>query len=139
MLLAAFNGKDDHHRLGVEALNAARILIISPLVLAELDHLLTVRAGESEAVNAVTRLGALAGQGRVQFPHVDRPLLAEAEELMRRHQGQALGLADCVNAVLAWRLMRPVLLSFDRHYSTLLAPRRPGEKPFEVYPDPARR
>ncbi|MDH6130047.1 PIN domain-containing protein [Kitasatospora sp. GP82] len=135
VLLAAFNRKDDHHARGVEALNVARILVISPLVMAELDHLLTVRAGEHEAINAVTRLGALAGQGRVQFPHVDRALLAEAEDLMRRHQGQALGLADCVNAALAWRLHRPVLLSFDHHYRSVIAPRRSGEKPLEVHPD----
>ncbi|MFF1909623.1 SAM-dependent methyltransferase [Kitasatospora sp. NPDC058218] len=78
----------------------------------------------------------LAGQGRVQTAAVDRPLLLEAEELMRRHLGIRLGLTDCVNAALAWRLSRPALLTFDKHYSTVLAPRRPGEKRLEVHPGP---
>ncbi|MFJ6141569.1 type II toxin-antitoxin system VapC family toxin [Kitasatospora sp. NPDC092286] len=136
VLLAAFNARDVLHKAGVEALNVPRILLISPLVLAELDHLLHTRAGERAAVDAVTRIGALAGQGRVQIATVDRPLLAEAEELMRRHLGVRLGLADCVNAALAWRLTRPALLTFDKHYSTVLAPRRPGEKRLEVHPGP---
>ncbi len=137
VLLAAFNSRDALHGLGVQALNMAKTLIISPLVLAELDHLLHTRSGERAAVEAVTRIGALAGQGRIQIAIVDRPLLAEAEELMRRHRGQELGLTDCVNAVLAWRLTRPALLTFDKHYSTVLAPRRAGELPLEVHPGPA--
>ncbi|MFD9597153.1 type II toxin-antitoxin system VapC family toxin [Kitasatospora sp. NPDC059973] len=136
VLLAAFNGRDVLHKVGVQALNVPKILLISPLVLAELDHLLHTRAGERAAVDAVTRLGALAGQGRVQIATIDRPLLLEAEELMRRHLGMRLGLADCVNAVLAWRLTRPALLAFDKHYSAVLAPRRPGEKRLEVHPGP---
>jgi Predicted nucleic acid-binding protein, contains PIN domain len=134
VLLAAFNRKDSHHAVGVMALNIPRFLLISPLVLAELDYLLTTQAGETEAVNAVTRLLALAGQGHVQFPVVDRRLLAEAEALMRQYQGHALGLADTVNAALAWHLQRPVILSLDQHYVNVFAPRRPGEQRFEVYP-----
>ncbi|KQV21280.1 hypothetical protein [Kitasatospora sp. Root107] len=82
----------------------------------------------------MTRFGALAGQGRVQIAEADRQLLAEAAGLMSRHLGQALGLTDCVNAALAWRLARPTLLSFDHHYETVLAPRRAGEHPIEVHP-----
>ncbi|MGW4646961.1 type II toxin-antitoxin system VapC family toxin [Kitasatospora sp. NPDC004289] len=134
VLLAAFNARDSLHQAGVVTLNLPKTLIISPLVLAELDHLLQSRSGEQAAVDAIARIGALAGQGRVQVALVDRSVLAEAEQLMRRHLGQALGLADCVNAVLAWRLTRPALLTFDKHYSSLLAPRRPGEKPLEVHP-----
>ncbi|MFI5530080.1 type II toxin-antitoxin system VapC family toxin [Kitasatospora sp. NPDC051853] len=134
VLLAAFNARDSHHQAGVVTLNLPKALIISPLVLAELDHLLHACLGEQASVDAITRIGALAGQGRVQIATVDRPVLAEAEQLMRRHLGQALGLADCVNAVLAWRLTRPALLTFDKHYSAVLAPRRPGEKPIEVHP-----
>ncbi|GAB2734223.1 type II toxin-antitoxin system VapC family toxin [Kitasatospora kifunensis] len=136
VLLAAFNGKDVLHPAGVQALNLPKILIVSPLVLAELDHLLHARVGERAALDAVIRLAALAGQGRVQFAAVDRALLAEAQELMRRFYGQQLGLTDCVNAALAWRLTRPALLSFDKHYCTVLAPRRPGEKALEVHPGP---
>ncbi|WP_327075571.1 hypothetical protein OG196_43355 (plasmid) [Kitasatospora purpeofusca] len=103
------------------------------MVTTELDHLLTRRADESEAVNAVTRLGALAGQGFVVLPPADRRLYADAEQLLRQYRGHELGLADAVNAVLARRLQRPAILSFDHHYRDVLAPRS-GPR-IEVYPE----
>ncbi|MCT9081141.1 PIN domain-containing protein [Streptomyces fulvoviolaceus] len=50
VLLAAFNRRDDRHRDGIEAFGMARILVLSPLVLAELDYLLHQQASEKEAV-----------------------------------------------------------------------------------------
>ncbi|MGW2401799.1 type II toxin-antitoxin system VapC family toxin [Kitasatospora sp. NPDC001664] len=138
VLLAAFNRKDDLHRQGAEALSAARVLIVSPMVMTELDHLLTRRAGEGEAVNAITRLGALAGQGVVVLPPADRRLYADAEALLRRYQGHELGLADAVNAVLAWRLGHPAILSFDHHYQDVLAPAKGGPR-IDVHPGPLHR
>ncbi|MFJ9521011.1 hypothetical protein ACIRPK_22500 [Kitasatospora sp. NPDC101801] len=88
VLLAAFNRKDDVHQQGADAPSPARVLTMSP----ELDHLLARRAGEAEAVNAITRLGALAGQGLVVLPSADRCLYADAEALLRQYQGHALGL-----------------------------------------------
>ncbi|MEV6976269.1 hypothetical protein [Kitasatospora sp. NPDC093806] len=85
------------------------MLIVSPMVMTELDHLLARRAGEAEAVNAIARLGALAGQGFVVLPPADRRMYADAEQLLRQYQGHERGLADAVNAVLAWRLQRPAI------------------------------
>ncbi|MFB8241032.1 type II toxin-antitoxin system VapC family toxin [Kitasatospora purpeofusca] len=138
VLLAAFNRKDDLHAQGAQALSLARVLIVSPMVMTELDHLLTRRAGEGEAVNAITRLGALAGQGFVVFPPADRRLYADAEQLLRQYRGHELGLADAVNAVLAQRLQRPAILSFDHHYRDVLAPPKSGPR-LEVYPEPTGR
>ncbi|MFD4400030.1 type II toxin-antitoxin system VapC family toxin [Kitasatospora sp. NPDC058478] len=104
VLLAAFNRKDHLHAQGV-------------------DHLLARRADEAKAVNTITRLG-LAGQGFVILPPADRRLYADAEQLLRQYQDHALGLADAVNAVLAWWLQRPAVLSFDHHYRAVLAPAR---------------
>lgn len=92
----------------------ARILVLSPLVLAELDCLLHQQASEKEAVEAVSRLRALVGTGYARIPVVD-------------------GLTDAVNACLAWRLQLPTILSFDNHYR-IIAPRRPGERPLDVRP-----
>ncbi|MFJ4797124.1 type II toxin-antitoxin system VapC family toxin [Kitasatospora purpeofusca] len=133
VLLAAFNRKDDLHAQGAQALSLARVLIVSPMVMTELDHLLTRRAGEGEAVNAITRPGALAGQGIVVFPPADRRLYTDAEQLLRQYRGHELGLADAVNAVLARRLQRPAILSFDHHYRDVLAP--PKWLRIEVFPE----
>ncbi len=51
---------------------------------------------------------------------------------MAAYEDHALGLADTVNAVLAWRLRRPLILTFDRHYSDVFAPRRKGEQSLDV-------
>ncbi|MER0476841.1 PIN domain-containing protein [Streptomyces sp. Edi2] len=134
--LAAYNRKDHHHQAAVTALAAPRILITSPLVLDELDHLLTGRAGEHIAVEAVTRIGALARTGSLQIPAVDGRLLGEAEDLMRAYLGHRLGLTDCVNAALTWRLNRPTILTMDHHYTDVLAPRTRSERRLEALPGP---
>ncbi|MEN8651140.1 hypothetical protein ABCR94_10965 [Streptomyces sp. 21So2-11] len=66
-------------------------------------------------------------------------LLPEAEDLMSRYFGHALGLADTVNATLAWRLARPAILSFDQHYTNVIVPRTQAETRLEVIPGPSRR
>ncbi|MCB5909715.1 hypothetical protein [Streptomyces pinistramenti] len=48
------------------------------------------------------------------------------------------GLADTVDAALAWRLQRSVNLSTDHHYESVLAPRAPGEQRLEVFPGSTR-
>ncbi|MGW5115314.1 type II toxin-antitoxin system VapC family toxin [Streptomyces noursei] len=136
--LAAYNRRDDHHDLAVHALATPRILVVSPLVLDELDHLLTNRAGEHIAIEAVTRIGALARTGALQIAVVDGKLLGEAEDLMRTYKGHQLGLTDCVNTALAWRLSRPAILSIDHHYTDVFAPRTRTEPRLEVIPGPAR-
>ncbi|MBH1936035.1 PIN domain-containing protein [Streptomyces sp. AV19] len=136
VLLGVFNRKDDRHDDAVAALGAARILIVSPLVLDELDHLLIHRVGEDAALHAVATIGALASQSRIRLPVIDRSLLGEAHDLLRRYRGHALGLTDAVNACLAWRLDSPCILSFDGHYSHTIAPRTAVERGLEVIPDP---
>ncbi|MEU6080210.1 PIN domain-containing protein [Streptomyces sp. NPDC047108] len=134
VLLAAFNRRDNLHKEGVGVLTTARILVVSPLVLAELDYLLTAKAGETTAVQAAERIAALASLGQVHIAHVDHGAIREAADLLRRYQGQAIGLTDAVNAVLAWKLRSPVILSFDGHYRHTIGPRTAGEKHLEVLP-----
>jgi predicted nucleic acid-binding protein len=134
VLLAVFNAKDRNHQAAREVLGLPRTLLISPLCLAELDYLLTRQAGERAAVGAVRHLNALVGLGRARIASIDGSILTEAEQLMTAYEGQALGLADTINAALAWNLRRPLILTFDRHYSDVLAPRRKGEQRLEVAP-----
>jgi predicted nucleic acid-binding protein len=133
VLLAAFNRRDDRHRDGIDAFGRARMLVLSPLVLAELDYLLHQQASEKEALEAVSRLRALVATGYARIPAVDGRLLGEAESVQRDYMGQAIGLTDAVNACLAWRLQQPTILSFDNHY-LIIAPRRTGEPPLDVRP-----
>lgn len=137
VLLACFDRRDKHHASGVHAFAQVGIKIVSPLVLAELDHMLLERVGEHAALDAVSRVRALAGVGYVRLPPVDASLLGEAEQLLGQYRGQELGLTDAVNACLAWRLPDPIVLSFDGHYAHTLAPRHRGEPRLNVLPGPA--
>ncbi|WP_376772923.1 PIN domain-containing protein [Streptomyces himalayensis] len=78
VLLAAYNRKDDQHEAAVAALGSPRVLVVSPLVLCELDHLLIDRVGERAAIDASKRLGALARLGHVQIAHVKVPAARSA-------------------------------------------------------------
>ncbi|MBD0674677.1 hypothetical protein BU198_29245 [Streptomyces sp. CBMA156] len=75
---------------------------------------------------------------------VDLTLTAEYRRVLRwaelRQKGHEFGLADAVNAVLAWRLQCPAILSFDHHYRDVLAsPKGPRIAVFPEAPDRARR
>jgi len=135
VLVGAFSRRDDLHEAAVAALNAPRVLVLSPLVMAEVDYLLHTQAGEAVAVDALTRLNALAGQGIVSYAAVDRALYGEAEQLLRRYKGMRLGLADAVNAALAQRLAVPAILSFDAHYLSI-GPRTERGPALRVHPGP---
>ncbi len=134
VLYSAFDRRDRDHAAANQAMGAARILVVSPMVLAELDYLLTTKVSERIAIEATKRLGALARLGIVRVPVITTDLQRQVEELMVRYEGHAIGLTDMMNAALCWELPTPVILSLDRHYSDVIAPRRPGEKPLEVLP-----
>lgn len=64
-------------------------------------------------------------------------MLSEAERLMRTYADHdAIGMTDAVNALLAWTLPQPVVLTLDHHYRNVIAPRTPTEKPLQVLPIP---
>jgi predicted nucleic acid-binding protein len=118
VLLAAFNRSDDQHKRAS----------------VSLQHLLTTEAGETTAVQAAERIAGLASVGQVRIAQVDHWMVREAADLLRQYQGHAIGLTDAVNACLAWKLGRPMILSFDGHYRYTIGPRKAGEKHLEVLP-----
>ncbi|MGW2399636.1 type II toxin-antitoxin system VapC family toxin [Kitasatospora sp. NPDC001664] len=134
VLYAAFDRRDPDHLAANSAMGAARILVISPMVLAELDYLLTTKVSERIAIEATQRINALSRMGIVRIPAITTDLQRQTEDLMLQYEGHAIGLTDMTNAALCWQLPRPVILSLDRHYRTVIAPRNAGEKPMEVLP-----
>lgn len=139
VLLAAFNSADRRHDQAVAAFSSASRLLISPLVMAEVDYLVTTKVSEHAAIEVLARIRALTSLGQVRIPRLTPGLLAEAETLLRQYKGHAIGLTDAVNACLAWRLATPTVLAFDGHYAHTIAPRRTGESPLDVVPGPAAR
>ncbi|WPO71760.1 type II toxin-antitoxin system VapC family toxin [Streptomyces sp. KN37] len=135
VLLALYNREDDHHERAVQAVSHVNRLVVSPLVLAELDYRLTTKISGTAAADTLTSLRAWASTDRLKLAPMTWPLLSQAEQLMRKYSDQdATGLTDAVNAALAWALPQPVVLALDHHYRDVIAPRTANDQPLHVLP-----
>jgi predicted nucleic acid-binding protein len=112
-LVALFNRAEPAHAAVAAAVRAARApLVVSPFVVAEVDHLVATRVG---AGAAVTVLRELAG-GAYVLPALDDGDLRVAADVMERYQDQAIGVADASIVVLADRYATRRLLTLDRRH-----------------------
>ncbi|MEU9329797.1 PIN domain-containing protein [Streptomyces canus] len=135
VLLAIYNRKDTHHEAAVQALSLVDRLVVSPMVLAELDYHLTTKISGKAAAEALASMRAWASTDRLTLATVGWPLLGEAERLMRTYADHdAIGMTDAVNALLAWALPQPVVLALDHHYRDVIAPRTATERHLHVLP-----
>jgi len=74
-LLAALDSTHPEHVAAYEAIMAAGLLVMSPLLLAELDHVAMRELGRDAAVSAVDDLRRWMSRGRVVMPEItERPL-----------------------------------------------------------------
>ena len=128
-LLAAIDSAQQDHAAAREALEATRgSLVISPFVLAELDHMVSTRlgqAGELALIGEVIR-------GTYMLERFSKDDLAEAVGVIERYADFGLGLADASNVVLANRHGTLDMLTLDeRHFRVLRGPR---DRPFRLLP-----
>lgn len=103
-------------------------LVLSPLVLAELDYLVATRAGleaELDLLDDVVR-------GAYWLAPFTADDVADARRVVERYRDLRIGLADASIVVLAARLGTNRVLTLDeRHFRALLTP--DGE-PFVILP-----
>ena len=128
-LIALFNDRDPAHAEAVELFgNSTDDLIVSPYVVAELDHLVLTREG---VLAELTVLRALAGGAWELAPfQIDDVLTAIG--LIERYSDQDIGLADASNVVLADRYSTRTIATLDRRHFDVLRPLRGGR--FSVVP-----
>ncbi|MFC4060587.1 type II toxin-antitoxin system VapC family toxin [Planomonospora corallina] len=105
-LLALFNRQDTEHAACVKARAQISHLVISPLVLAELDCLVTGRIGQNAALAVLDHIMDRVDVKRYEVPELS-PHLRTARALMVRHRTMNIGLTDAVNAAVARRRSRP--------------------------------
>jgi predicted nucleic acid-binding protein len=128
-LTAFFHPKEPHHE-AVSALfdRTTEPLIVSPLVVAELDYLVLTRAGVRNEVAVIREL--LSPAWRVERITDDH--LAAAADLVERYADQAIDLTDALNVVLAAAHHTAKIATLDhRHFDVL---RLPDGKPIEIVP-----
>lgn len=107
--------------------------VVSPYVLAELDHLIATRRGGDAELLVLEELAGGAWD-HVAFDAAD---LHEACGLIDRYRDQEIGLADASLAVLAHRYRTHRLLTLDQRHFRLV--RAHDGRPFELLPVPSRR
>ncbi|HYU04470.1 MAG TPA: PIN domain-containing protein [Jatrophihabitantaceae bacterium] len=116
-LLAFYLAREPMHAAVRDALLASTDqLIISPYVVAELDHLVATREGVPSEL-AVLR--DLAG-GAWTLASFDGDDLTAAIGIIERYADLKIGLADASNVVLADRYSTRTIATLDRrHFGTL--------------------
>ncbi|MFJ6985459.1 MULTISPECIES: PIN domain-containing protein [unclassified Streptomyces] len=133
-LLAALDSTHPEHEAANEAIMAAGLLVMSPLLLAELDHVATRELGRDAAVGAVDDLRRWMTRGRVVLPEITEDHLSAAQSVRLRHRALDLDLADAVNVALASDYDTDAILTLDRRDFRAVRPLG-RHKSFRVLPD----
>ncbi|GAA0404145.1 type II toxin-antitoxin system toxin ribonuclease C26 [Microbispora corallina] len=115
-------------------LREAGTVVISPLVLAEVDHMAKVRFGSEARLQIIAFILSNARRLRFQIPDVSTEILETASAVRRRHADLDLDLADAVNVVLAAEYRTDALLTLDRRDFRAVRPMTP-HKAFRLLPD----
>jgi uncharacterized protein len=135
-LYRLFTPKDAHHTVHKDALARMGHLVVSPMVLAELDYLLTRRIGVGAAMNALDFIARQSEACRFTIPDTGSHLRT-AMAVMRGYadtdSGNGVGLADAMNVALAASYRTADMFTTDRHFRIM----RPltGHPAFRLLPD----
>lgn len=135
-LYRLFTPKDPRHAAHRSALAMTGHLVVSPMVLTELDFLLTTRMSSSAAMNALDFIARQAEARRFEIPDT-APHLRSAMAVMRGYAeadgGDGVGLADAMNVALAAAYRTADIFTTDRHFRMM----RPlaGQPAFRLLPD----
>jgi predicted nucleic acid-binding protein len=133
-LLAALDSTHPEHGAANEAIMAAGLLVMSPLLLAEIDHVATRELGREAAISAVDDIRRWMGRGRVVVPQITGEHLGAAQSVRARHAALNLDLADAVNVALASDYDTDAILTLDRRDFRALRPLS-RHKAFRLLPD----
>lgn len=115
-------------------LQEAGTVIISPLVLTEVDHLAKARFGSRARTSIIDFILAQARQLRFQIPETGLEILDTARLVQQRYASLDLDLADAVNVALAARYRTNAVLTLERRDFRAMRPLTP-HKWFRLLPD----
>ncbi|MDK1476672.1 PIN domain-containing protein [Streptomyces sp. 549] len=133
-LLAALDSTHPEHQASNEAIMAAGLLVMSPLLLAEIDHVATRELGREAALSAVDDMRNWMRRGRIVVPEVTEDHLGVAQSVRARYRDLDLDLADAVNVALAADYDTDAVLTLDRRDFRAVHPLG-RHKAFRVLPD----
>jgi uncharacterized protein len=133
-VIAAVNRADPEHEAARHAWRQAATTVISPLVFAEIEHIMT-RAGGRPAAYAINDwLLEQTRTPRVQVPEVSAEVLRRARRVQDSYASLRLDLTDAVNVTLAEAYETTAVLTLDRRDFRTVRPLT-DHKAFLLLPD----
>ena len=128
VLLAAFIPAEPMHAECAQVLRTVRPLVVSPLVLAELDYLTARIAGVDAELTLLTELSS----GAYQLAYFTLDDLTRARSVVERYRDLPLGLTDASLVVLADRYNTDTIGTLDeRHFRVV---RSLSGRPLRILP-----
>lgn len=115
-------------------LQEAGTVIISSLVLTEVDHLAKARFGSQARSAIIDFILAQVRQTRFQIPETGLEILDTSRLIQQQYASLDLDLADAVNVALAARYRTDTVLTLDRRDFRAIRPLTP-HKWFRLLPD----
>ncbi len=116
------------------ALADAGTVVLSPLVLAEVDHLSLARFGGKARSALIDFIVFQVRRDRFLIPHIAVGLLETARQVQRKYAGLNLDLADAVNVALAAEYRTCSVLTLDRRDFRAIRPLT-SHPAFQLLPD----
>lgn len=132
-LFAAFDADQIEHEAAL-AVMERETLLVSPLVLTELDHLTHRDLGFDAAMQITDALLARMIEGRYRLAELKHVDLATAQAVRAKYAGLRLDLADAVGVVLADKYRAEGIFTLDQRDFRAIEPLTPGVAAFRILP-----
>ncbi|GAA1134631.1 type II toxin-antitoxin system toxin ribonuclease C26 [Kribbella jejuensis] len=133
-IIAAFDRNAPEGPSCRRLLQEAGTVVLSPLVLAEVDHLARARLGAAARSTILELLTVQVQRMRFQVPDIGAETLVTALTVISRYADLDLDLADAVSVALAADFRTDAVLTLDRRDFRAVRPLTP-HKAFRLYPD----
>lgn len=132
-LYAAFDAAQPEHEQAAAILDD-EAMVVSPLVITELDHLVHRDVGFPAALQVMEALTARMADGQYKLAELQHRDLVTAHEVRTKYEGLRLDLADGVGVVLADRYRTDLVFTLDQHDYRAITPLTPGIDAFRSLP-----
>ncbi|MGH8876260.1 MAG: type II toxin-antitoxin system VapC family toxin [Stackebrandtia sp.] len=129
-ILAAVDSANKLHQQCRKVFAHAETVLVTPMVLAETDYMLTTRFGVQTAVDFLAEVN----EGACDLYGVAAADLIAARELMTRYYDLAIGLTDAMNVVAADRWHTNWMLTLDERHFRTVTPMHPELDAFRLLP-----
>jgi predicted nucleic acid-binding protein len=113
-LVSAFNADDPGQAAARSAFRQASATVVSPLVIAEIEHIVTRNVDRNAAHQAIDWLLGQERTKRVLVAELAAPVLRHARMIQGKYAALRLDLVDAVNVVLAAEYETDCILTLDR-------------------------